>query len=186
MTLRLAALFAFVFVLTGCPEGSDTPDASAPREDAFSSTDAFGSVDAFSSADTGTTMEDAGRPPTEDAAMPEDAVSPVTPDAVTVPDAFVGPATWSDVHEQLTMRCGPCHATIRSGGHNIAQSSVTAAYTDSQLPARARSCTGMTMGACSAQRVRDGSMPPGGLAEPTRSALAAQLDSWVGAGQPGP
>ncbi len=174
MSLRLwsAPVIALALSLVGCPSPEVTPDAAvrndafvAPGEDAPSAVDAPSANDAFVVA-------------TDDTGMMAD------PDAFVSPDAVVTPATWTDVHTALQANCTPCHASIGSGGHNMAQANAMMAYMDSQLSAGA--CAGITKGACAAMRVRAGSMPPGGLAEPTRTEVANLLDGWVAAGQPAP
>ena len=95
-------------------------------------------------------------------------------------DAPAGAVTWSLVHASLRTSCGPCHATGNQGGHNIAAADEMAAFTDSQDTSR---CAGLSIGACSARRVRDGTMPLGGLAEPGRTNFANLLDRWVAGGQ---
>lgn len=168
----LATIAALAAALAGCPDNNTSPDAASPGTDAFSASDAF------SADDTGSTP---------DAAATEDAPMAMMEDAPAANDAFVAPATWSDVHAQLTVSCSPCHVSFGSGGHNMAQADVMAAYTDSQLAGSGLSCpTEMTKGACAAMRVRAGTMPPGGLAEPRRSEVAALLEGWVAAGQPAP
>ncbi len=67
---------------------------------------------------------------------------------------------FSDVHPIFRSNCTPCHSTGGSGGHNIASSNISTAYTQSQ-----RSSTtspGHTVGYASLVRVRNGSMPAGG------------------------
>ncbi|MBX7194129.1 MAG: hypothetical protein K1X94_18895 [Sandaracinaceae bacterium] len=158
--------------LAGCPENSPAADAAAVA-DAGRDAPVPPSEDAFVTPGT-----DAFVTPSEDAFVtPSD-------DAFVAPDAVVVPRTWTEVHTALETSCTPCHVTIGSGGHNMAQSDEAAAYSDSQLAASA--CAGVTKGACAAMRVRAGTMPPGGLAEPMRSELAALLDGWVAAGQPAP
>jgi hypothetical protein len=174
--LRLATLCALAVALAGCPDNTTTPDAASGGTDAFSEVDAGGggTPDAFSADDTGPQMDTGGS--TDDAAMM------AMDDAAATPDAFLAPATWTEAHAQLT-----AHVSIGSGGHNMAQADAMAAYTDSQLMGSGFSCpTTITKGACAAMRVRAGTMPPGGLAEPMRSEVAAVLEGWVAAGQPAP
>lgn len=152
--------------LAGCSGGTVEPDAAtSTMPDAFvASTD-----------DAATTvMDDAAMTAMDDAAMASDAATPAV--------------TWGDVHAALRANCTPCHATGGSGGHNMAQTDATMAYADSQLMGSGGACaSSITKGACAAMRVHAGSMPPGGgLAEPTRSEVAALLDGWVAAGQPAP
>jgi uncharacterized membrane protein len=163
----LLSLCAVVFALTGCPDNGAGTDAAPPRNDAGAMTDAP------------TAMTDAPMAMT-------DAPVAMTDAPMATTDAPMAAATWADVHTQLQMRCALCHGggTPATGGHNMGQADVMAAYNDSQLPAGA--CAGITKGACAAMRVRAGSMPPGGLAEPARSELASLLDRWVEAGQPAP
>lgn len=168
MTLRFACLCAVTLMLAGCPDNGTAADAATPRTDAFSAADA-----AEGSADAAMTAMD-------------DAAMVAMDDAATMADAPPTPATWSEVHAQLRMHCALCHGggVPATGGHNMAQTDAMAAFDDSQLPAGA--CAGLTKGACAAMRVRAGTMPPGGLAEPARSTVAAVLEGWVAAGQPAP
>ncbi|MBN8612596.1 MAG: hypothetical protein J0L92_18525 [Deltaproteobacteria bacterium] len=179
MSLRVLSSSVFVVVvlsLGGCPSPESTPDAFVADRDAF------------------VVEQDAPPVVTDDTGVPVDAHVVATddtgtmmadPDAFVTPDAVTVPATWTQVHTALQSNCTPCHVSIASGGHNMAQADEMAAYTDSQLSATA--CAGLTKGACAAMRVRAGSMPPGGgLPEPTRSEVAALLDGWVAAGQPAP
>lgn len=180
MTLRLATFCALAVALAGCPDNNTTPDAATVGTDAFSAVDAAGETpDAFSADDAGPATDTGG--PSDDAAMV------VMDDAAATPDAFLAPATWTEAHAQLTANCTPCHVSIGSGGHNMAQADAVMAYADSQLMGSGFSCpTTITKGACAAMRVRAGTMPPGGLAEPMRSEVAAALEGWVAAGQPAP
>lgn len=102
--------------------------------------------------------------------------------ASTSDAATGGSATWSSIHTQFTTRCTPCHVSSKSGGHNMGQADVAAAYADSQLASAA--CAGKSKGACAAVRVRNGSMPATGpLPEPERTNLANLIDQWVAAGE---
>jgi uncharacterized membrane protein len=158
--------------LAGCPTETTGTDAGMTAMP-----DAHVQEDAPSMA-----MEDAPSMAMEDApsmAM-EDAPSMMMADS---PAAMS--ATWADVHDELSMRCGSCHTTGRSGGHSMGQTDVAMAYADSQLAAAA--CAGVTKGACAAMRVRAGTMPPGGISDmAAREALADLMDSWVAGGQVGP
>ena len=59
---------------------------------------------------------------------------------------------------------------------------VDAAYADSQK--LANGCGGKTKGACAADRVRNGEMPPGGFPDlEGRKQIADTIDAWVAAGQ---
>ncbi|MGK3994959.1 hypothetical protein [Sorangium sp. So ce1024] len=64
--------------------------------------------------------------------------------------------TWADVEPILKARCAPCHTTpgMPSGGFTISYES---SQTDAEFQACARQ--GLSRGACSLVRVRDGSMP---------------------------
>ena len=178
MSLRItsAALLALALSLVGCPTPEVTPDA-AVRNDAF----------VAPGEDAPTTPDDTGTPVDAHVVATDDTgMMMADPDAFVSPDAVTVPATWTDVHTALQANCTPCHVSIGSGGHNMAQADEMMAYVDSQLMSGV--CAGLTKGACAAMRVRAGSMPPGGagLAEPTRSEVAALLDGWVAAGQPAP
>lgn len=167
MAAALAGLAA-----CGDSTGNDagvTVDAAASDVDAAAS-----DLDAATSTVDGGTPSDGG---TEDAAASDDAAV-VADDAATV----VTETTWDDVHPDLQSRCAPCHSTGSSGGTNFARTNADDAYADSQESAG--SCSGLTVGACAAQRVRAGQMPPGGgLPAAQRTALADLLDAWVADGQ---
>jgi hypothetical protein len=173
-SLSSAAIVLFVLAIGGCPTTESTPDAFVPRNDAFVAEQDAPSV----------VTDDTGVPIDAHVVVTNDTGTVADPDAFVTPDAVTVPATWTEVHTALQSNCTPCHVSIRSGGHNMAQADEAAAYTDSQLTAGR--CVGITKGACAAMRVRAGTMPPGGLAEPTRSQVAALLDGWVEAGQPAP
>jgi uncharacterized membrane protein len=186
-TRSLASLALAGLLLAGCPSDPvPGDDAGTPMADT-------GMTDTGMTAmtDTGmTAMTDAGMMAMDDAGMMamDDAGMMAMDDAgmMAMDDAGMAPAaTWSEVHDQLTMRCTPCHSSGMSGGHRIAQTNATMAYASSQQAAG--TCAGITVGACAAMRVRAGTMPPGGIADPTaREALADLMDSWVAAGQVGP
>jgi len=134
-------------------------------------------------------MQDAPMMAMQDAPMMamQDAPMMATEDApaMMMADAPAMAATWTDVHDQMTMSCTPCHSSGMSGGHRMAQANAAMAYADSQLDAVA--CAGVTKGACAAMRVRAGTMPPGGIPDlAARAAFADLLDSWVAGGQVGP
>ncbi len=66
-----------------------------------------------------------------------------------------GPVTYAAHARPIyAAKCSPCHAGGGSGGHNVAQS-----YADTQLSSYY--CPGLTKGACTLVRIRDGSMPAG-------------------------
>jgi hypothetical protein len=67
---------------------------------------------------------------------------------------------FSDVYPIFRAHCTPCHSSGSSGGHSIASSNISTAYSQSQ-----RSSTtspGHTVGYASLVRIRNGSMPAGG------------------------
>jgi len=184
MSLRSLSPFALCLAvaLVGCPSDPVGNDAGmTPMNDAFTpmGADAPGMMGADAPGMMGAdapAMMGADAP----AKMGSDAPAMMGSDA---PVRMIA-ASWADVHDQLTMRCTPCHSSGMSGGHRMAQANATMAYADSQLAAVA--CAGLTKGACAAMRVRAGTMPPGGLPEPARTELANLMDSWVAAGQTGP
>lgn len=95
---------------------------------------------------------------------------------------------WNDVQPILSRSCSPCHTRDNSGGTLFADN-----YGDNLEPAL--TCTNSTVGACSLARLRDGSMPPGGLCSGDPSldegktgclneAEQSTLEAWVLAGMP--
>ncbi len=98
--------------------------------------------------------------------------------------------TFDDAHAVFQNKCGPCHVTGGSGGHNIGANNIDDAYADSQ-----ESSTGGTVGDFSLTRILNGSMPQaaGCTGDPaTDAGNAACLDAtdlaiiedWIDAGQP--
>ena len=178
--IRSASLFLVVSALAACGpmnNGNDGGDAapadSASNDSASDSAVSDAAVEDASVTDVvvnDATVEDS---PSADASRPDsggDAAS----------DGAAGPS-FSTVHPMLTGSCAPCHSTGSSGGHQIAMADIAMAYAQSQRAAGA--CSGLTVGACAAQRVRAGTMPPGGLPMAQRTALADALDTWVAGGQ---
>ena len=186
MTIRRASLFLVVAALAACGpvnNGNDGGDA-APADSA--SNDSASNDSASNDSATGdATVEDASvndvvvnDATVEDSPSADAARADSGGDAAS--DGAAGPS-FSSVHPMLTGSCSPCHSTGASGGHRIAMADIAMAYTQSQRMAGA--CSGLTVGACSAQRVRAGTMPPGGLPMAQRTALADALDTWVAGGQ---
>jgi hypothetical protein len=69
------------------------------------------------------------------------------------------PVTYSlDAQPIFQAKCAPCHTTLALGGVNFA-----AHYSDTQKAANAgiAACTGLTVGACTIVRIKNGSMPRG-------------------------
>jgi hypothetical protein len=91
------------------------------------------------------------------------------------------PATWTMVHTELKAKCTPCHAGNGFGGHDIGQADEAAAYMDSQQDSTV--CAGDTVGGCSAKRIRQGTMPAGGLSASEKIRVADIMDSWIAGGQ---
>ena len=100
-----------------------------------------------------------------------------------------GPDYVHDVQPILGAKCAVCHTTGGSGGHSVGEN-----YADSQDASYY--CADLNIGACSIERIKDGSMPPGGacggpVADDaanadscvTESELAV-LEAWVAAGMP--
>ncbi|MEW5740102.1 MAG: MopE-related protein [Myxococcota bacterium] len=84
-------------------------------------------------------------------------------------------------------KCGPCHTTFGSGGHNIGTT-----YSSTQLPSYY--CAGLTKGACALVRIQNGTMPAGagcsgnpaqdsGNPACLNAAQQATLQSWITGGQ---
>lgn len=189
MMIRSASLFLLVGALAACgPVNNNQSDGG----------DAATADSANDSANDGAQNDAQGADATADAAA-SDAANDVVINDATVEDSpsadgsaadsgrdaasgdgASGPS-FSTVHPMLTGSCSPCHSTGSSGGHQIAMADIAMAYTQSQRMAGA--CSGLTVGACAAQRVRAGTMPPGGLPAAQRTALADALDSWVAGGQ---
>jgi hypothetical protein len=97
----------------------------------------------------------------------------------------VGYAT--DVQPILAKHCSTCHTTDKSGGANFATS-----YDDTQLDSY--HCAGKTKGACTIERIKDGSMPKGKgcSGDPTKdagnaacltAAEQATIQAWVDSGE---
>lgn len=140
--------------------------------------------------DAGASGEDAGRVET-DAGAPESDAGPISVDAgaagedagggaadAGVPAIDAGPLPpgyAADVQPLFAAHCAPCHTLLGSGGTNFASS-----YAASQAAAGNLSCVGLTVGACTAVRVANGSMPG---SPPVSAAGRALLEAWVAGGQ---
>ena len=169
MNLRIAIGFSLCMAsLMGCPTVEAGTDAG-PRTDARVTVDARGA---------GTDAPGAG---TDAPVVARDAPAVGSDAPVVGSDAPGAAVRWSTVHTSLQTSCSPCHAGSSAGGHNMAGVDEMRSYIDSQVASTR--CAGLNTGACAARRVRDGSMPPGGLAEPARTNLANLLDRWVAGGQ---
>lgn len=170
--------------LVGCGGDEETPqpnvDMGVAADSAVVEADSAIEEDAAAPADATAATDGGSR---EDAAVPADAAA--LADAALA-DAAVTAATWGDVHTEFRSSCTPCHSTGSSGGFQVAQTNAADAYDDSQLSATSGACAGLTKGACSAVRVRNGSMPPGGLSASERTRVADIVDSWVAGGQLAP
>jgi len=137
--------------------------------------------------DAGPMMVDAGPPAVDAGPMMVDA-GPMMVDAGP-PAVDAGPrmVTWTQVHTELVRYCSPCHSTGSSGGVRFAQSNLTAAYAESQRMSVACGASS-TYGSCTADRIRNGTMPTGGGIRPLdeRARVQAIIDAWVAGGQVGP
>jgi hypothetical protein len=199
----LFSLLGLCLALSGC-DSTSVPenDASTPAQDAgamdvdASVSDDAGAmdvdagamdVDASMSDDAGPMMVDAGPMMVDAGPMMVDA-GPMMVDAGS-PRVDAGPmmVTWTQVHTELVRACSPCHSTGSSGGVRFAQSSLTAAYAESQRMSVACGASS-TYGACAADRIRNGTMPTGGGIRPLdeRARVQAIIDAWVAGGQVGP
>jgi len=103
--------------------------------------------------------------------------------------------TFSEAHTVFQFNCSPCHASLGSGGFNIAAPNITTAYSNSQLISYY--VPGQTKGFASLVRVQDGSMPQGAgcTGDPAldiansaclTAAEQAVLQAWIDDGQLGP
>lgn len=99
-------------------------------------------------------------------------------------------AAFEEAHAVFAAKCGSCHVTDGSGGHNIGAADIDAAYDDSQLESG-----DTTVGEVSLDRILNGTMPPGAACtgdpvadEGTAACLTADeldlVEAWVDAGQP--
>jgi hypothetical protein len=176
MTIQSVLLRSSVFVLFAC--SSDAETVSAAKPDAGSPALDSGNPPAF---DSGVNKPDTGGPgPVSDSGVSDagtDSGSLVDSGAVTV-------ATWTQVHAELKAACVPCHSTLGSGSHKVAQTDAALAYADAKKPSNV--CAGMTVGACSAKRIRNGTMPAAGLPAATKTRIADLMDTWIAGGQVGP
>ena len=113
----------------------------------------------------------------------------VTDEETSEEPEVTGPDYVHDVQPILGAKCAACHTTGSSGGHSVGVD-----YLDSQ--GDSYYCADLNIGACSVERIKDGSMPPGGgcggpVADDaanadtcvTESELAL-LEAWVAAGMP--
>ncbi len=214
----LFSLLGLCLALSGCDSTSvPENDASTPAQDAgamdvdASVSDDAGAMDVDAGAmdvdagamdvdagamepdagamepDAGPMMVDAG-PMMVDAGPPAVDAGPMMVDAgPMMVDAGPRMVTWAQVHTELVRYCSPCHSTGSSGGVRFAQSSLTAAYAESQRMSVACGASS-TSGACSADRIRNGTMPTGGGIRPLdeRARVQAIIDAWVAGGQVGP
>jgi hypothetical protein len=130
--------------------------------------------------DSGTNKPDTGGPGPDDAGVVDagkDSGAPIDSGVVT--------ATWTQVHTELETACAPCHVSNAFGGHKVGQTDAALAFADAKKASTV--CAGMTVGACSAMRIRNGSMPTGGgLPAATKTRIADLMDTWVAGGQLGP
>jgi hypothetical protein len=152
-------------------------DAGSDAAEVDSGTDA-GDLDA---ADSGT--EDASADAPVDAG--EDAGEDAGPDASL-------PVTYTlNAQPIFQDKCAPCHTTSGSGGSNFAT-----LYSDTQKAANPGivGCTGLTVGACTIVRIKNGSMPraAGCTGNPTTDMSNAKcltqaeqdvIQAWVSDGQ---
>lgn len=181
MTIRRASLFLVVTALAACGpmnnsnDGGDAAPADSASNDSAASDSAVSDATVQDASVNDVVVNDAT---VEDSSSADASRADSGGDAAS--DGAAGPS-FSTVHPMLTGACSPCHSTGSSGGHQIAMADIGMAYTQSQRNAGA--CSGLTVGACSAQRVRAGTMPPGGLPMAQRTALADALDTWVAGGQ---
>jgi hypothetical protein len=199
----LFSLLGLCLALSGC-DSTSVPenDASTPAQDAgaidvdASVSDDAGAmdvdagamdVDASVSDDAGAMELDAGAMELDAGPMMVDA-GPMMVDAGP-PAVDAGPrmVTWTQVHTELVRYCSPCHSTGSSGGVRFAQANLTAAYAESQRMSVACGASS-TYGSCTADRIRNGTMPTGGGIRPLdeRARVQAIIDAWVAGGQVGP
>ncbi|TNF32370.1 MAG: hypothetical protein EP329_10475 [Deltaproteobacteria bacterium] len=104
-------------------------------------------------------------------------------------NSFEGP------HAIFAAKCGSCHTTGGSGGHNIGAADIAAAYADALKDAAA--CSGLKKGACTIVRIAAGEMPKGKgcTGDPTTDAGNAAcltqaeqdtIQAWIDDGMIGP
>ena len=192
----LFSLLGLCLALSGC-DSTSVPenDASTPAQDAgamdvdASVSDDAGAMDVDAGAmdvDAGAT-DDAGAMEPDAGPMMVDAGPPAVDAGPMMVDAGPRMVTWTQVHTELVRYCSPCHSTGSSGGVRFAQSSLTAAYAESQRMSVACGASS-TYGACAADRIRNGTMPSGGGIRPLdeRARVQAIIDAWVAGGQVGP
>ena len=199
----LFSLLGLCLALSGC-DSTSVPenDASTPAQDAgaidvdASVSDDAGAMDVDAGAmdvdagamdDAGAMEPDAGPMMVDAGPMMVDAGPPAVDAGPMMVDAGPRMVTWTQVHTELVRYCSPCHSTGSSGGVRFAQSSLTAAYAESQRMSVACGASS-TYGACSADRIRNGTMPTGGGIRPfdERARVQAIIDAWVAGGQVGP
>ncbi|MFO0744925.1 MAG: hypothetical protein U1F43_04510 [Myxococcota bacterium] len=154
------------------PADTSTPADSSVATDSAAPDDTTAPVDTSVPDDT-TPPEDTVAPPDDTVVPPDDTVVPpddtvVPPEDTVVPpdDTAVDLVTFDEVHPIYAAKCSPCHThaapTAGSGGHNIGGTPIATAYADSQKAAAFYTkCVnqGLTKGACTIVRIKDGSMP---------------------------
>ena len=129
-----------------------------------------------------------------DAGIPRDAGSisdGAVLDAIETDAAVL--MSFNAVHAIFAAKCGPCHTTSGSGGHDIGAASIAQAYADSQLSAYS---TSGTKGAAARVRILSGTMPGAGCSgDPATDSGNAScltqaehdvLESWLADGQGAP
>jgi len=118
-------------------------------------------------------------------------------DTATAEDTTAANVTFDGPHAIFAAKCSPCHTGAGSGGHNIGESDLAAAFADAEKDAQIGKCDGLTKGACTIVRIQAGDMPKGagctgdpsqdsGNASCLTQAEQDTIQAWIDAGIPGP
>lgn len=110
---------------------------------------------------------------------------PSTPDAVsdTTTDAVFSDA-WTALVGPLNESCGLCHGSINGPCTQKKSCFIDEPSVMAQAPVSTENCgTAETFAICSVLRMKDGSMPPLGMAGAPPETIEA-LEAWIDAGMP--